>query len=197
MAENVEVERLRGSDKPGLLDLFTEAFKEHPLIPALGAKPEATRAVFKAFLDYFGRTKSSLLYGIRQDNKLVCATVSLDSTAATSLRALMRFISALWRALGWRVAKELGVVHREEPKYEGRYLELVILGTLPAYQRQGLGCKMLRFLNNEAKRDGYKGVILVADRNTPALNLYLKEGFVVDKEFAMGEATLCWMRLVF
>ena len=197
MAENVEVERLRGSDKPGLLDLFTEAFKEHPLIPALGTRPEATRATMKAFLDYFGRTKSSLLYGIRQDNKLVCATVSSDSTAATSMPALMRFIWALWRALGWRVAKELGIVHREEPKYEDRYLELIILGTLPAYQKQGLGRKMLRFLSNEAKQDGYKGVILVADRNTPALNLYLKEGFVVDKEFAMGEATLCWMRLVF
>jgi len=197
MAENVEVERLKGSDKPGLLDLFTEAFEEHPLIPALGAKPEATRPTMKAFLDYFGRTKSSLLYGIRQGNKLVCATVSSDSTASTSMPALMRFIWALWRALGWRVAKELGIVHREEPKYEDRYLELIILGTLPAYQKQGLGRKMLRFLNNEAKKDGYKGVILVADRNTPAINLYLKEGFVVDKEFAMGEATLCWMRLMF
>jgi hypothetical protein len=56
---------------------------------------------------------------------------------------------------------------------------------------------MLNFLYNEAKREGYKGAILVADRNTPAFNLYLKEGFIVDKEFAMGEATLCWMRLVF
>ena len=197
MADNVEVERLTGSDKPGLLDLFTEAFKEHPLIPALGARPEATRAAMKAFLDYFGSTQSSLLYGIQQDNKLVCATVSSDSTASTSMPALMRFIWALWRALGWRITREFGVLHKEAPKYEDRYLELIILGTLPAYQKQGLGRQMLRFLSNEAKRDGYKGVILVADRNTPAINLYLKEGFAVDKEFAMGEATLCWMRLVF
>ena len=197
MAENVEVERLRGSDKPGLLDLFTEAFKEHPLIPALGAKPEATRATMKAFLDYFGSTKSSLLYGIRRDNKLACASVSLDSTVAPSKPALIGFIFSLSQAVGWRIVRELEVVVKEEPKYEGRYLELVVFGTLPACQKQGLGRKMLRFLNNEARRDGYKGVILVADRNTPAINLYLKEGFVVDKEFAMGEATLCWMRLVF
>jgi len=91
----------------------------------------------------------------------------------------------------------LEAVVREEPKYEGRYLELIIFGTLPAYQRQGLGRKMLNFLYNEAKSEEYKGVILVADRNTPAFSLYLKEGFIVDREFAMGEATLCWMRLTF
>ena len=197
MAENVEVERLRGSDKPGLLDLFTEAFKEHPLIPALGVKPEATGPVMNAFLDCFGGAERVLLYGIRKDNKLVCASVSLDSTVEPSKPALMSFIFSLYQALGWRIVREFEVVHKEEPKYEDRYLELIILGTLPAYQKQGLGRNMLLFLYNEARREGYKGVILVADRNTPALNLYLKEGFVVDKEFAMGEATLCWMRLVF
>jgi predicted peroxiredoxin len=56
---------------------------------------------------------------------------------------------------------------------------------------------MLNFLYNEAKREGYKGVILVADRNSPAFNLYLKEGFIVDRVFIMGGATLCWMCLVF
>jgi len=197
MAENVEVERLKGSDKPGLLDLFVEAFKEHPLIPALGAKPEATGPVMNAFLDCFGGAERVLLYGIRKDNKLVCASVSLDSTVEPSEPALMRFIFSLYQALGWRIVREFEVIHKEEPKYEDRYLELIIFGTLPAYQRQGLGRKMLHFLYNEAKKDGYKGVILVADRNTPAINLYLKEGFIVDKEFAMGEATLCWMRLVF
>jgi ribosomal protein S18 acetylase RimI-like enzyme len=109
----------------------------------------------------------------------------------------MSFIFALAQALGWRITREFEAVVREEPKYEGRYLELVVFGTLPAYQRQGLGRKMLNFLYNEAKREGYKGVILVADRNSPAFNLYLKEGFSVDRVFIMGGATLCWMRLVF
>lgn len=197
MRENVEVERLGRSNRLELLELLTQAFKEHPLIPALDAKPEATAPLMNAFLDCFGGTRRVLLYGIRKDNKLVCASLSLDSTVEPSKPALMRFILSLYRALGWRIAREFEVVHKEEPKYEDHYLEMVIFGTLPAYQRQGLGRKMLHFLYNEAKREGYKGVILVADRNTPAFNLYLKEGFVADKEFAMGEATLCWMRLVF
>jgi len=197
MRETVEIERLTGSNKLELLELLTQAFKEHPLIPALDAKPEATGPVMNAFLDCFGGAERVLLYGIRKDNKLVCASVSLDSTVEPSEPALMRFIFSLYQALGWRIVREFGVIHKEEPKYEDRYLELIILGTLPAYQKQGLGRKMLNFLYNEAKREGYKGAILVADRNTPAFNLYLKEGFIVDKEFAMGEATLCWMRLVF
>jgi len=197
MRENVEVERLGRSNRLELLELLTQAFKEHPLIPALDTKPEATGPLMNAFLDCFGGARRVLLYGIRKDNKLVCASLSLDSTVEPSKPALMGFIFSLYRALGWRIAREFEVVHKEEPKYEDCYLELVIFGTLPAYQQQGLGRKMLNFLYNEAKREGYKGVILVADRNTPAFNLYLKEGFIVDKEFAMGEATLCWMRLVF
>lgn len=197
MVETVEVEQLKNSDRLELLELFTQAFKEHSLFPALDAKPEATGPLMKAFLDCFGGVNSVLLYGLRKEHNLVCASVSLNSKVEPSKPALMGFILALYRALGWRIAKEFEVVHKEEPIYEDRYLELLIFGTLPSYQRQGLGRKMLSFLYNEAKKEDYKGIILVTDRNAPAFQLYLKEGFVVDKEFAMEEATLCWMRLAF
>jgi len=195
--ETVEVERLKSSDRLEMLELFIQTFKDHHLVPALDAKPEVTGPLMKAFLDCFRGTKSVLLYGIRKEHKLVCASVSLDAKVEPSKPALMRFTLTLYRALGWRIVREFEVVHKEEPKYEDRYLELLIFGTLPSYQRQGLGRKMLSFLYNEAKKEDYKGMILVTDRNAPAFHLYLKEGFVVDKEFAMGETTLCWMRLVF
>lgn len=197
MIENVEVEQLGVSDKLELLELFTQAFKDHPLIPALDAKPEAMRPVMNAFLDCFGGPKSCLLYGIWKDSKLVCASLSLDSKVEPSKPALMRFIFYLYRALGWRIVMEFAAVGKAEPKYEDRHLELVILGTLPTYQQQGLGRKMLNFLYAEAKREKYKGVILVTDPTTPAFQLYTKEGFVVDREFAIGEAPMCWMRLAF
>jgi ribosomal protein S18 acetylase RimI-like enzyme len=193
----VEVERLKNADRLEMLELFAQAFKNHPLIPALDAKPEATGPLMKAFLDCFGGVKNALMYGIRKEHKLVCASVSLDSKVEPSKPALMRFVLALYRALGWRIAREFEVVHKEEPPYEDRYLELLIFGTLPSYQRQGLGRKMLNFLYKEAKKEGYNGMILVTDRNAPAFQLYSKEGFIVDKEFAMGEAALCWMRLAF
>lgn len=88
-------------------------------------------------------------------------------------------------------------IHKEEPRYEERHLELVILGTLPTHQRMGCGRKMLRFLVEKAREEGYKGVILAANKDTPAFHFYLKEGFIVEKEFDVGEVTLCWMRLPF
>jgi len=39
---------------------------------------------------------------------------------------------------------------------------------------------MLHFLYDKAIGGGYKGVILIADRNTPAFDLYLKEGLMVS-----------------
>lgn len=197
MTEDIKIEQLKGSDKPELLELLAQAFRDPLLIPALSAKPKATKAVMKSFVDFFGGTKSSLLYGIRKDDRLVCASLSLDSTTQPSILRLIRFIFSLSRALGWHAGKELEVVHKEEPKYGERYLELVTLGTLPTYQRQGFGRRMLHFLYDEARRERYKGVILVADCSTPAFHLYLKEGFIVDKEFITGETTLSWMRLTF
>jgi len=194
--DEVRIERLGWSDRKEVLNLFTQAFAEHPLIPAIGGRTENTQSVLKAFLDLFGKTKSAQLYGIRRNDKLVCASLSVDSAEEPPVFALLRFIFALSRAMGWRAAKELEAVHKEEPKYEERYLELIILGTLPAYQRQGLGRKMLRFLYETAEQQGFQGVILVADRDTPAFHLYQEEGFKVDKEFMAGETTLCWMRYV-
>ena len=45
-------------------------------------------------------------------------------------------------------------IHKEEPSYKGKYLELIVLGTRPTYQRQGLGIKMLRFLRRKAEEEG-------------------------------------------
>jgi len=43
--------------------------------------------------------------------------------------------------------------------------------TLPAYQRMSYGWKTLRFV--------------------------IEEGFIIEKEFGVGEVTLRWMRLAF
>ncbi len=193
MAENIKVEQLKDSDKPLLIDLFSQAFREYPIAPVRHIKPEVTRKIIKAFLTFFGSTKSSLLYGIQRDDKFVCASLSVDSSEKPSVLALIRFILSMSLALG-RGAKEMEVIYKEMPKYEERYFELVLLGTLPEYQGRGIGSKMLYFLYDEAKRRDFKGVIFVVDRETPAFNLYLKEGFIVEKEFLWGKITLCWMR---
>lgn len=50
MMEDIKIERLKASDKPELLELFAEAFKDLSWIPSLFSKLEATRAARKAFL---------------------------------------------------------------------------------------------------------------------------------------------------
>jgi GNAT superfamily N-acetyltransferase len=191
-----EVEGLKSSDKLELLDLFTTAFVEYPLHPAFG--PKEVGRMMRALLDFFGGMRSAWLYGIREGGKIVCASLSVDSRERERFLPLLRFILATIRAVGWRMAKKLSeVVHEQAPKYEERYLELVLLATLPALQKRGLGRGMLRFLCERAREEGYKGVILMTNRDYPAFRFYLKEGFVVDREVELEGVRLCHMRLAF
>ncbi|MCS6846109.1 MAG: GNAT family N-acetyltransferase [Anaerolineae bacterium] len=192
--QQMRVERLGHSSKGEALDVFTQAFAERPLIPAIGSRTKDVQRVLSAFLDFFGGTKQAQWHGIREGNRLVCAALSVDASEEPSPFALFRFIFALSQAIGCRAARELEVVHKEAPKHAGRYLELVLLGTSPEHQGRGFGRKVLRSLIETAKKQGFDGVILVADRDTPAFRFYLKEGFQVDKEFTVGETALCWMR---
>ncbi|MHC4248657.1 MAG: GNAT family N-acetyltransferase [Planctomycetota bacterium] len=188
------IERLHLSARPALLDVFTRAFIEQAFMPSIGRQPGTVRAVMKGFLRFFGGYRSLLLHGIRRDGRLVCGSVSADSSEEPSALAAALFFVELVRALGWRITTGFGTIHREQPKYDERYLELVLLGTSPSCQRLGLGRRMLRFICDEAKRRDYAGVILVTDRAAPAFRLYTESGFTVDSEFPFAGVTLCWMR---
>ncbi len=188
------IERLQLSARPALLDVFTQSFGKQAFIPSIGRRPETIRAVMKGFLRFFGRYRSLLLYGIRRDDRLVCGLVSADATEEPTVFSAILFFVELVGALGWRTTTEFGTIHKAQPKYEERYLELVLLGTSPSCQRLGLGRRMLRFICDEAKRRDYAGVILLTDRAAPAFRLYTDFGFVVDTEFLFAGVTLCWMR---
>ncbi len=193
MVENI-IEPLKFSDRSELLKLLTLAFKDHPFIPALGGKPQATKAVMRALVDFFAGTKGSMLYGIHKDGKLVCASLFIDSTVEPSTLPLMRFTFSLGMALGWEAGRGVEDVRSQIPECEGKYLELILIGTLPAYQNQGLAEQMLHFIFEEANRQGYKGIIAIAFDKSPAYSLYLKEGFAVEREFVSGDSKECWMR---
>ncbi len=188
------IERLHLSAKPALLNVFTEAFVEQAFMPSIGRRPDTIRAVMKAFLRFYGRSRSLMLHGIRRDDRLVCGSVSADATEEPTVLAAILFFVELVRALGWRTTTEFGTIARERPKYDERYLELILLGTSPSCQRHGLGRRMLRFICDEAKRRDYAGVILLTNRAAPAFRLYTEFGFTVDSEFPFADVTLCWMR---
>jgi ribosomal protein S18 acetylase RimI-like enzyme len=188
------VQRLTKRAREELAQMLTLAFEQHPLVTVLGDRAGEATALVKALVDLHWRKDSLLLCGIRTDDGLVCGAVCVDTREDHSPAALLRLAWNVSRAAGRQAIGELLDVERRKPLYKERHLELVMMGTLPAHQRQGLGRALLRWLYREAVTDGYKGVLLVTDGDTPAFDLYRSEGFEVDREFQAGGQTLCWMR---
>ena len=192
--EHPMVERLTKDAKEELTDALTQAFVEHPMVPALGARAETTGVLMKALVDFHWRMESLLACGIRTDEGLVCCSLSVDAREDVSLLALARLGWALWRRVGGGAIGHLLDVERHKPFLRERHLEMVMLATLPAFQRQGLGRHLLQFLYRQAMREGYTGMLLITDRDTPAYRLYRSEGFETERELEVAEQTLCWMR---
>jgi ribosomal protein S18 acetylase RimI-like enzyme len=180
--------------KGELTQVLAQAFAQHPMIPALGGGAEDADALMKALVDFHWGKKSLLLCGIKMDEGLACGSVCTDSREDPSLWALARLAWGVTRAVGRGAIGPLLDVERRKPLYRERYLELVILATAPAHQRQGLGRRLLHFLYRQALREGYAGILLVVDQHTPAFDLYRSEGFGVDREFDVAQQRLCWMR---
>ncbi len=175
------------------LTVLKQAFADHPLLPP-GAPLKTRGAVLKLMLDTFARGENARLHGIRQDDGLACVAFSLDSQAELQLPTILWFFFKLFCLLGWPMTGEFVRAFAKREKYDDRYLELMLLGTLPAFHGQGLGKNMLEFLYGFAKSQGYSGVILSAAKETPAFRFYVKEGFVVDSEITMNDVPMCNMR---
>ena len=180
--------------KGELTQVLTQAFAEHPMVGALGAGAEDVKALTEALVGFHWRMDSLLLCGISTDEGLLCGSLSVDSREDASLLALARLAWDVTRSLGWRAIGPLLDVERHKPLVRERHLELVMLGTSPAHQRQGLGRRLLHSLYKEAIRAGYTGIVLVVDRDTPAFGLYRSEGFEMERRFEVGQQRLCWMR---
>ena len=192
--EHPMAERLTSDAKEELTRALTEAFEEHPMVPSLGARPEDAGALVKALVDFYWHMKSRLPCGIRTDEGLVCCSLSVDAREDASLLALARLAWGVRRRVGGGAIGPLLDVERHKPLHRERHLEMVILATVPAFQRQGFGRRVLHFLHREAMREGYGGILLVTDRDTPAFGLYSSEGFQVEREFEVAQQRLCWMR---
>ena len=58
-------------------------------------------------------------------------------------------------------------------------LKLHKIYILPGYQRRGLGSKLIDHVKKQAVAFGCKRIILNVNKNNPALNAYLKNGFSI------------------
>jgi GNAT superfamily N-acetyltransferase len=187
------VEKLDIFQKSEALGVLKQAFATHPMLPPR-TRLDTTEAMLELMIDTFGTTEKARLHGICKEGSLACVSFVVDSHCEPKGIAMIYFFFRLFRILGWRLTKDFVWAFSKRPKYEDSYLELFLLGTLPAYHGQGLGRTMMQFLYNFAKKHAYRGVILGVAKNTPAHLFYLKEGFVVDKEVSFGSMRLCNMR---
>ena len=107
---------------------------------------------------------------------------------------MLRFVKRLAAILGWRQTARFFMLFQKRPRHKQRYLELLLLGTVPACHGRGLGRTLMTFLYDFAHRNGFEGVLLDVARGTPAYGFYMKEGFVTDKEQTINGQPLCHMR---
>ena len=189
-----ETKRLKASNGLEACELLVQAFGDYPFAESYGLDPEATRRIIEASINVID-VEAAWAYGIWKDDKVVCLSISVGRLPTLAKVGLyLRFLLSLSRLLKWRMARFIWIMARR-PKHKGQCLEFMSFGTLPSYQRQGLGREMLHFIYEQAKREKYDGVNLWTARERPAFLLYSKEGFQVEKEFTLfGGIPLCWMR---
>jgi ribosomal protein S18 acetylase RimI-like enzyme len=187
-------ERLTRRGREDLTSVLARACVQDPMMLALGGSAGDSGAMVKALVDFHWGMKSLLLCGIRMDEGLVCGSLCVDLREDPSLLALSRLAWSVTRAVGWAAIGPLLDTQRHKPLYRERHLELVAVGTLPTRQGQGLGRRLLHFLYKQAMKEGYDGVLLLTDRSGPAFNLYISEGFEVEREFELAKQKLCWMQ---
>ncbi|MBN2640590.1 MAG: GNAT family N-acetyltransferase [Victivallales bacterium] len=71
----------------------------------------------------------------------------------------------------------IGYVSYSASETDPKVLILHKIYILPGYQRRGLGSKLIDHVKKQAASFGCKRIILNVNKNNPALNAYLKNGF--------------------
>ena len=190
---DIQIKPLDVSERESALALFCEAFKEHPILP-MGTPYRITQTLFQFMFDKFGSKDSACFHGIKDaESNLVCAALTLNSADEPTLLEAMLYTLSFFRILGWSLALSFVQVNAAKPKRKEPYLELLLLGTSPSYQKGGLGREMLRYLYQYAAEKGYVGMTLETVKNSPAYGFFCKEGFVEDKTITIKDMPLCLM----
>ncbi len=206
-----QVEPLSTKETDAAVALLGLAFADHPMSPADPAgKPKGHSAgrMMGALLDAFDGATDLHWFAIpthslegegtaSREGELACFAMVFEYGYEPPLRKMPGMMWRMIRLFGFRKAMTYGRLMNEKhpTKREGeRRLELLILGTHPEHQSHGLGRAMLRHVYGWGQQRGYDAVLLEAAKHTPAYGFYEREGFVAEKEVALPEMPLVWMR---
>lgn len=193
--ENKTIE-LNEQNEPEYMEIIFKAFHDSPQIPALIEKPEHTEIIIRNLIKLYKKTGSIKIFGIKKDDTLICVGLCIDSDSKPGFFRTISFGFSLLMTLGYKGVHQLWTYNKNKPKYDKKCLELIFYGTQLMFQQKGYGRSMLNFLYDYAKKNGYGGVIGVTNTSRPAFHFYMRDGWIVDREFKIDKYTICWVRRI-
>lgn len=196
MSISLEVIELSESDELEIIEIISNAFFEMPQIPILIEKPQYTKTMVKLLINLYKGTGANRVFGIKKDDKIVCIGFCVDSNSKPNYIKFIKFGFLMLKTLGLKGIRQFLKCDKNKPKYEKTCLELMFFGTLPSFQKKGFGRKMLHYLYDFAEKNNYGGVTGVTNSSRPAFKFYIKNGWIVDKEFNVGNYDMCWVRRI-
>lgn len=191
-----KVIELSESEEQELIEISAIAFGISPQIPALICKPKYTKPILESLFYLYKGSGKTRSFGIKKDDKLVCVGFCIDSDINPSFSKKIKFGTVLLQTLGIKGIRQFLKCNKNKPKYEKTCLELLLYGTLPPNQNKGFGRQMLNFLFDFARKNNYGGVTGVSNSTKPAFKFYMRDGWIIDKEFYVENYKLCWVRYI-
>lgn len=196
MSQDHKVTELYERDEPEYMEIIIKAFQESPQVPALIDKPKHTGIIIRKIINMYKKNGSIKIFGAKKNNTLLCVGICIDSDGKPSLFGIFLFGCTVLRTLGYRGVRQFWLYNKNKPDYEKRCLELIFYGTLSKDQQKGYGRSMLNFLYDYAKKNGYGGVTGATNTSRPAYHFYMRNGWIVDKQFTLENHTICWVRRI-
>jgi GNAT superfamily N-acetyltransferase len=200
MDDELIITTLNKSYDEEILEVLTQAFINNPNLQIICDKPEFTRDIIRNLMILYGGINNTIRHGILYNDKLVCASFSIDTRInplillICSFRLLFSFKK--FKGIGLRCLKEFLITRLKMPRYQDRCRELLLFGTITSYQKMGFGEKLIKHLYKEAKDNSYKGMVGFTRPDKPAyMKLYKRHGWFIDKKFKIEDLNFAWIRI--
>jgi ribosomal protein S18 acetylase RimI-like enzyme len=176
-------------DAPALARMLARAFDDDPVL--VWAHPDARRRPRRGAGFFAGRLRSLL------DNELCWTTDELAGAAlwapadawAAPAGELVRGLPYLTLRRAPLVLYGLGNVERAHPREPHYYLS--VLGVDPAYQRRGLGSRLLAPGLELCDREGVPAYLETGKLRN--VGFYERHGFRVTREMALPRGPTVWL----
>lgn len=196
MSHDYEVIELPETNEPEYMQIIIKAFQDSPQVPVLMERPQHTGRIIRNLLNIYKKNGSIKTFGIKKNQDLICVGICIDSDSKPAFFRTLVFGITIFRTLGYRGVRHFWSYTKNKPHYKKRCLELIFYGTRSKDQKKGYGRSMLNFLYDYAKKNEYDGVTGATNTSRPAFKFYMRDGWIVDREFRIENYTICWVRRV-